>query len=95
MAINVAQDDNYQSIEVEREEVQSSPEIEKPSVTQEKPKAPEMPHVEVDGYRVRVTEGIRFMWGEEILQYRRGDIIKVSKQLFDILWARGCITLEP
>lgn len=86
MPINVEQDQDERVSEVKREEVQESPKIEIPEVRQP---------IEVDGYKVRVTSGVRFMWMEKIIEYKRGDRIKVSKDMFDILWKRGCITLEP
>ena len=95
MAIRLEDNQDIQEAEVEQEVSQEAPvqaqtQTEAPTVTQKT-----APHVVVDGYRVRVTDGVKFMWGEQILEYRRGEVINISKEMFDVLWKRGVITLEP
>jgi hypothetical protein len=49
----------------------------------------------VDTEKVEFTDGVKFMWKNQIIEFKRGDKVKVSLELRDILLARGCITLRP
>lgn len=49
---------------------------------------------EVDSEKVEFTSGIKFMFKDKIMEFRKGDIRKISRELRDLLLARGCINLK-
>jgi hypothetical protein len=58
-------------------------------------KKPEVqPTFEVDTEKVEFTSGIKFKFRGTILEFRKGEIKKISKELRDLLLKRECIILR-
>jgi hypothetical protein len=79
MAVNTDQKDRH-DIEETSKATQSSEKVQET--------------LEVDSINMLVTEGVRFMYRNEIKEYRKGQEITVPKELRDILLKRRCAELR-
>ena len=67
----------------------------KPQVAEESKPVESKPQktVEVDTIKVQFLQGVKFIWMGTMMDFRKGDITKVSTNLRDILLKRECVKL--
>jgi len=78
---------------IEVEEKVAKPQVSVESKPEVKPESKPKQAVDVDTIKVQFTQGVKFIWMGTIMDFRRGDITKVSPNLRDILLKRECVKL--
>lgn len=91
--------DKKDDVEVREEKapiiVEEAPKTEKVVEVKEKPITNPAKVLIVDTEEIEFTESINFEWLKVIHKKKVGDVMKVSRELRDVLLKRGCVRIKP